>query len=156
MPLYLAIDAASKARLRQSLTQNGVEPIGEGEEMLVIPDIGAEPDESVYRYDPTTMNFTLVAAPVVWSRTKISKREFRNRLGQTVRLQILGLRNSSDPQYAQVKLLLEDMKETLDSVGEVDLENPDTIAGVNGLASLGLLSAQDVARILAPSTVEAE
>lgn len=107
-------------------------------------------------WDAATLTFVPVAAAPTWHRTQISKREFRNRLGQAVRLQILGLRTSTDPGHAQIKLLLEDMKETLDSVGEVDLENPDTIAGVQGLAHLGLLSAPDVARILAPSTVEAE
>ena len=156
MPLYLAIDAQTHARLRQGLAQADVEPIGANEELRVLAVYDDHPDESALRYDPSVQDFVGIGVTPTWYRTKISKREFRNRLGQAVRIQILALRNSSDPQYAQVKLLLEDMKETLDSVGEVDLENLDTIAGVNGLASLGLLSAQDVARILAPSTVEAE
>jgi len=116
----------------------------------------ADPPAPGTDWDAATLTFVPVATAPTWHRTQISKREFRNRLGQAVRLQILGLRNSTDPAHAQLKLLLEDMKETLDSVGEVDLQNPDTIAGVHGLAQLGLLTAPDVARILAPSTVEAE
>lgn len=155
MPLYLALNAATKQRLRQGLAASEVEPIAADEVLHTLAAYDAHPDESALAYDAATMDFVPIAAPM-WHRTKISKREFRNRLGETVRLQILGLRTSTDPDHAQVKLRLEDMKETLDSVDEVDLENPDTIAGLNGLKQIGLLSAPDVARILAPSTVEAE
>lgn len=158
MPLYLALESRTKNRLRQGVAQEEVEPITADEELLVLDSRDTPPDELVERYDASAMDFVLINPPVTWHRTKISKREFRNRLGQAVRMQILVLRNSTstDPQDVQVRLLLEDMKETLDSVNEVDLENADTVAGVNGLASLGLLSAPDVTRILAPSTVEAE
>lgn len=155
MALYLALNAATKQRLRQGLAASEVEPIAADEVLHTLAAYDAHPDESALAYDAARMDFVPIAAPT-WHRTQISKREFRNRLGQAVRLQILGLRTSTDPDHAQIKLLLEDMKETLDSVGEVDLANPDTIAGVHGLAQLGLLSAPDVARILAPSTVEAE
>lgn len=163
MPLYLALESSTKNRLRQGLLQEEVEPIAADEELLVLDTRDTHPDESVERYDDSTMDFVLINPPVTWYRTKISKREFRNRLGQAVRMQILVLRNSTstDPQDVQVRLLLEDMKETLDSVNEVDLENADTQAGVAGLAQLGMaglltFSAADAVRVLAPSTVEAE
>jgi len=163
MPLYLALESSTKNRLRQGLLQEEVEPITATEEILVLASRDAAPDEAVERYDPAVMDFVLINPPVTWYRTKISKREFRNRLGQAVRMQILVLRNSTstDPQDVQVRLLLEDMKETLDSVNEVDLENLDTVAGVNGLVQIGAMglltfSAADAVRVLAPSTVEAE
>lgn len=158
MPLYLALEAGTNHRLRQGLAQGEVEPIGAAEVLHVLAAYDEHPDENVLWYDPSVKDFVGTVVTPAWYRNKISKREFRNRLGQAVRIQILALRNSTstDPQDVQVRLLLEDMKETLDSVNEVDLENPDTIAGLNGLRQIGLLSTSDVARILAPSTVESE
>lgn len=158
MPLYLALHTISKHRLRQGLAQSEVEPLAADEVLHTLAAYNAHPDESALAYDAATMDFVPIAAPAV-SRTIISKREFRNRLGQSVRLAILAVRRSTDPAHAMYRDLLEDMKETLDSVNEVDLQNTDTIAGVYGLAQLaqaGLLPALDPAAILSPSTVEAE
>lgn len=160
MPFYLALQSSTKLRLRQGAAQHEVEPISADEELLVLMR-NSVPDETVERYDVVAMDFVPIAPPVTWNRTKISVREFRNRLGQAVRLQILALRRSTEPSLASTRDLLEDMKETLDSVNEVDLENADTQAGVAGLAQLGqagllTFSAADAARVLAPSTVEAE
>ena len=147
------IETATGARLAEADAPEKLPALATNESRVTFVDPPSPGDD----WDAATRTFVPITPAVpVWSRTKISKREFRNRLGQAVRLQILGLRTSPDPDHAQLKLLLEDMKETLESVDEVDLENPDTIAGLQGLAQLGLLTAPDVARIRAPSTVEVE
>lgn len=157
MPLYLALNADG-TRQRQSVMRVEDVDLGEGLRIITLPQYDTEPDESAFTWDAATEDFVPIASASI-SRTVISKREFRNRLGQSVRLAILAVRRSTDPAHAMYRDLLEDMKETLDSVNEVDLQNPDTIAGVYGLAQLaqaGLLPALDPTAILAPSTVTQE
>lgn len=157
MPLYLALNADG-TRQRQSARDMADVDIGDGLRLVTLAQYDTAPDESAFTWDAATEDFVPIASASI-SRTVISKREFRNRLGQSVRLAILAVRRSTDPAHAMYRDLLEDMKETLDSVNEVDLQNPDTIAGVYGLAQLaqaGLLPALDPAAILAPSTVAQE
>lgn len=153
--LYLALHAVTGERRRQSLTLSDIEPLASDEVLYTLAGLTEQPNEWVTPYNVALKDFIAPSALPI-SRTLLSKREFRNRLGAPVRLAILALRRSTDPAKAGIRDRLEDMKETLDSVAGVDLENPDTLAGVNGLAQLGLLTASDVTRILAPSTVEAE
>lgn len=156
MPLYIAIDVTTKRQRRlSSVQQADVEPIAEDEQLIVDDTRDVEPPPSVERWNPDLPGYDAVVTPA-FHRTKISKREFRNRIGQPVRLAILAIQRGTDPAQADLRDLLTDMKETLDSVPDVDLTNADTIAGMQGLQQIGLLSAEDVTRILAPSTVEEE
>lgn len=163
MSLYIVTETSSGRRLRESSTGSlvDVEPVDPNSETLVTDDTrDLPPSDATHVWNTVALRYDALA-PAVLSRTLLSKREFRNRLGQTVRLAIVALRRSTDPNLAGVRDLLEDMKETLDSVPNVDLTNPDTIAGVNGLKSLGDMgllpfTAADVTRVLTPSTVEQE
>lgn len=155
MPLYIVVNAHGRQQRLSSVAQEAVEPLLPGETLVIDLTHDAEPTDKTW--DPATLVYVVPVTPTeTIQRTRISKREFRNRLGQPMRLAILALRRSTDPAKAQYRDLLEDMKETLDSVDIVDLENADTIAGVNGLAylaSIGELPAIDPVAVLAPSTV---
>lgn len=155
--LFLAVDPFG-ARRRQGLAQAEIEPLADDETLVTLDRYSVHPDEALEQYDATARDF-VVRQSATLSRTIISRREFRNRLGQSMRLAIIALRASTDPADAPFRYLLEDMTETLSSVNEVDLEHADTIAAVNGLAQLaqlGKLPAIDPAVVLAPSTVPQE
>jgi len=127
-------------------------------EFLTFPELLAEPSSREFAWDTATDAYVTEPsfAPRRISRTKISKREFRNRLGRPVRLAILSIRESTSAELSMPRRVLTDMKETLDAESVVDLADADTIAGVNELLALGLIVADDVTRLLAPSTVAAE
>jgi len=153
--LYVIVDTLTRKPQRV-----GVKPLFavENETLLTFPELLAEPSSREFAWDTATDAYVTEPsfAPRRISRTKISKREFRNRLGQPVRLAILSIRESTSAELSMPRRVLTDMKETLDAVNVVDLADADTIAGVNELLALGLIVADDVTRLLAPSTVAAE
>jgi len=160
MTLFMALEKGTDRRLRQSLIQSEVEPVVDTEYLHTDDTWDTEPDESEFKYDPLSKAF-LPIVPPVYARTVLSKREFRNRIGEACRRAIIALRRSTDPNLAVIRDTLEDMKETLDGVPNVDLENKDTIKGINGLVQLGQMghipfTAADGVRVLTPSTVEQE
>jgi len=153
--LYVIVDTRTRKPQRVGVKQLYAV---ENETLLTFPELLAEPSSREFVWDTATDAYVALPsfAPVPISRTKISKREFRNRLGQPVRLAILSIRESTSAELSLPRRMLLDMKETLDAVNEVDLADANTIAGVNELLALGLIVADDVTRLLAPSTVAAE
>lgn len=158
MGLAIVVGPDGRQRRLSAVAAADVLPLETDERLLDRPAYAAEPDPLAFVWDPALEDY--VARPTATvARTLLSRREFRNRLGQPMRLAILKLRASTDPTEEPFRLMLEDMAETLLSVTEVDLENKDTKAAVFGLAQLaqlGKLPPIDPAVVLAPSSVAQE
>ncbi|MGL4649665.1 MAG: hypothetical protein ACRC1H_09685 [Caldilineaceae bacterium] len=156
MPLYVVVNADG--------TQQRVAPspleLGNGNQVLVFNDLQAEPNADTHRWNPALLAYELLpsAPEYVLSRTQLTKREFRARLGQPCRMAI-NARLITPPANAQetdIVAGLQDLKDELLSVDAVDLTHPSTIGGVQFLVALGYLTPTQAEAVLAPSTVAAE
>lgn len=156
MPLYIVVNADGH--------QQRVSPLpleaGLGEELLLDNNLDAEPSATTHAWNPVTRVYESLAGDqnVPYSRTKLTKREFLNRIGKQTIGQI-NARLITPPQNAgEVALIAElmTMKDFLNAVPDVDLEHPDTVAFADGLVALAYKTAEQRAAMLAPATVPAE
>lgn len=167
MPLYIIIDAATRRQLRLAtdniLTVNPAREDGIVEALVVDATRDTEPDADAWEwntdFDPPTYvrRVPVPDEPEAIARTRLSPREFWNRIGQETRVAInMIIAGAVEGYTAQHRAMLLDLKETLALVTGVDLEHPDTQAGVAGLVALGLKTQEESAVILTPSTVAEE
>lgn len=110
---------------------------------LVIRTYDAEPDPTQQQWDATARDYVPIPAPVVESpRVVVGKLEFlRDRLGLDVLARALA-RESSDPIIAAFRMMI-------DNADSITLTDPVTVAGVDHLASIGIVTPADRARIFA-------
>jgi hypothetical protein len=132
----------------------------EHDALVSFSEFDAEPDPEAYVWNPVTHQYDArPGSPAyTFARTKLSKREFLNRLGSAV-LGAVNARIVTPPVTTgdiQVIAGLLTAKDFLNAVTLVDLEHPDTINYVALLVSLGYLDATQQAAVLAPSTVREE
>lgn len=133
------------------------------EEAVQVPEFTAEPSSREYRWDAATKAYVaLPGAPTfVISRTKLSKREFLNRVGKTTLGQINAIiitPITAENAATQVPLVaqLMTMKDFLNAVPDVELDHPDTITFCEGLVALTLKTEAEKVIMLTPSTVLSE
>lgn len=159
MPLYLALDAASRHRLRQGLAQSDVEPIGDTETLLVFPNRHAHPDESVEPYDATVEDFVPVA-PVVTTTHKLTRGDWMARIGFQNEAAMHAARINPAGDVMQ-RAMLETLMAELNRRADVDVTHPATIyaSGVvaDTLVQLGRVASKDrdtfVAMLLAEAPI---
>lgn len=131
-----------------------------GEVLLSFPEFDAEPSPDTHAWDAATQQYVALVpdVPEPISRTQLTKREFRARLGQSCRVQINAriLTPPTTPEEVQLVASLQDMKDELLAADFVDLTHPTTVAAVNALVALGYLTSEQGTAALAPSTVASE
>lgn len=156
MPLYIVVNADGT----QQRVHNAPLEAGAGQTLLVDERFDAEPSSDEYVWDSAMRAYEEIVQPgsPSYARTKLTKREFLNRVGKQTIAQI-NARLITPPANAQeVGLVAElmTMKDFLNAVPDVDLENADTIEFVNGLVTLGYKTTAQRDLLLAPATVAAE
>lgn len=157
MALYIVVNPDGS---QQRVATVPLETVGD-ETLVLLNEWDGEPPAGSYAWDRETR--TYVALPVVdanapISRTRLSKREFRARLGHTCRVEINVrlMTPATTPEEVEMVATLQDLKDELLSVDLVDVTHPATVAGINFLVALGYLTAAQAATVLAPSTVAEE
>ena len=134
MPLYLALDATSRQRLRQGLAQADVEPIGATETLLVFPNRHAHPDEAVEQYDATVDDFVPVVA-VATTTPILSRGAWMDRIGGSNEELLHQLRlDPATPLALRAKL--ERFHSELLRRADVDVRHLSTVTASNELANL--------------------
>jgi hypothetical protein len=130
------------------------------EALIEVAEFDAEPSALDYYWDHVALAYApFVVVPVEpYTRNKLSRREFRARLGAACRVAINVRLNTpaEDAAAAQLIAQLQDMKDELLSVDVVDVTHPTTIGAVNALIALGYLSSALGVTALAPATVPEE
>lgn len=130
------------------------------EELLTFAEFEGEPSVADYRWDADARAYvpqaTNESGP--YERTRLSRREFRARLGAECRIAINArlVTPAEDAAAVQVIAQLQDMKDELLSVDFVDVTHHTTIDAVNALIALGYLSSALGVTALAPATVPEE
>ncbi len=156
--LYVIVDALTGRQQRVSTEALAVANANEA--LVQVAGLNAEPSSAEKKWDAATRTYVNVPtyAGGTYSRTKLSRREFRKRLGSACRVAINVRLNTpaENAGAAQIIAQLQDMKDELLSVNAVDVEHPTTIAAVNALVALGYLSAPLGAAALVPATVPEE
>ena len=156
--LYVIVDATTRVQQRVSTEQLVI--ADDSEALVQIADLDAEPSSAEYFWNPATDAYeaqpSFNSGP--YERTKLTRREFRARLGTACRIAINVRLNTPAENAGAAQLIaqLQDMKDELLSVQEVDVEHPTTIGAVNALIALGYLSAELGAAALIPATVPEE
>lgn len=121
------------------------------DDRLEVKEYPEEVDTQVMIWDPVTLDYVPRSmVEVQTSTTRISKRDF---LIQRLTLPVLGAaltRESSDPQIAAFRMAIDNTE------GGINLDDMATIMGVHYLESLGLITAADVDRILAPELINGQ
>ena len=154
--LYVIVDAAT--RVQQRVSTEPLEIANGAEALVELPGFDAEPNASAWQWDTATDAYVPRSSPEPYARTRLSRREFRARLGAACRvaINVRLITPAEDAGAAQLIAQLQDMKDELLSVDVVDVEHPTTIGAVNALMALGFLSAELGAAALVPATVPEE
>lgn len=157
MPLYVVVNNADGTRQRVATVP--MEPT-QAQHLVVFSSLDAEPSEDTHEWDTATETYVERPGPgsSAYRRTRLSKGEFRQRLGQSCRMAI-NMRLLTPPTTAaelEVVAALTDLKDELLSRDFVDVTHPVTQQGVALLVSLGFITSEQAAQVLAPSTLAEE
>ncbi len=156
MPLYIVVNFDG--------TQQRVSPspmdIEAGQTLEVDNRFDEEPSTHDYVWNVATRAYEEVVQPgsPSYSRTRLTKREFRARLGAPCRIAINERIATAPASAAEIELIasLQDLKDELLSVDFVELTHPTTVAAVQMLEQYGYLTSVQATAVLAPSTVVEE
>lgn len=145
---------------RQRVATSALAP-AEGQSLKVFPDLDAEPDSEAYVWNTTTHEYDEIVMPgsPSYTRTKLTKREFLQRLDTAGALDQIDARLATPPATVQDIAIVAGLRKLdryITTSEFVDLELPLTVAGVGQLVALGYLTEAAAAVVLAPSTVAAE
>lgn len=127
------------------LQREGPGPLKSESGELAVVTFDVAPDRAATDWSPMTLSFD-PRPPVVavLARPIVSKLVFlRDRIGFAA-LTLAMARRATDPRIDVFKMLI-------DNADVIHLDDPSTIGGINYLQTLDIISADDVARILAPS-----
>lgn len=156
--LYVIVNTATGRQQRVSTEVLYV--ANDNETLVQVVGLNAEPSVEGFQWDAATREY--VALPSYTggtiSRTKLSRREFRARLGSACRIAINVRLNTPAENTGAAQLIaqLQDMKDELLSVDVVDITHPTTVGAVNALVALGYLTAPRGVAALVPATVQEE
>lgn len=156
--LYVIVDVTAGHQKRVSTDPLSV--VDSSEELLTFAEFELEPNVADYQWDANARAYLplSVVESGPYQRTRLSRREFRARLGAECRvgINVRLATPAEDAAAVQIIAQLQDMKDELLSVDFVDVTHHTTIDAVNALIALGFLSSDHGVTALAPATVPEE